>query len=53
MKWNRRLRGLIMFAFNFGVESLEQSVKLSLRNFQFPRQFPSLNTTFSEPITKE
>ena len=30
MKWNRRLRGLIMFAFNFGVESLEQSVKLSL-----------------------
>ena len=28
MKWNRRLRGLIMFAFNFGVESLEQSVKL-------------------------
>ena len=30
MKWNRRLRCLIMFAFNFGVESLEQSVKLSL-----------------------
>ena len=30
MKWNRRLRGLIMFAFNFGVESLEQSVKLGL-----------------------
>ena len=30
MKWNRRLPGLIMFAFNFGVESLEQSVKLSL-----------------------
>ena len=22
MKWNRRLRGLIMFVFNFGVESL-------------------------------
>ena len=30
MKWNRRLRCLIMFAFNFGVESLELSVKLSL-----------------------
>ena len=28
MKWNRRLRGLTMFVFNFGVESLEQSVKL-------------------------
>ena len=23
IKWNRRLRGLIMFVFNFGVESLE------------------------------
>ena len=23
MKWNRRLRGLTMFVFNFGVESLE------------------------------
>ena len=29
MKWNRRFRGLTMFAFNFGVGSLEQSVKLS------------------------
>ena len=28
IKWNRRLRGLTMFVFNFGVESLEQSVKL-------------------------
>ena len=28
MEWNRRLRGLTMFVFNFGVESLEQSVKL-------------------------
>ena len=28
MKWNRRLRGLTMSVFNFGVESLEQSVKL-------------------------
>ena len=27
MEWNRRLRGLTMFVFNFGVESLEQSVK--------------------------
>ena len=25
MEWNRRLRGLTMFVFNFGVESLEQS----------------------------
>ena len=30
MKWKRRLRGLIMFAFKFGVESLEQSIKLGL-----------------------
>ena len=30
MKWNRRLRGLTMFAFNFGVEALELSVKLGL-----------------------
>ena len=29
MKWNRRFRGLTMFVFNFGVGSLEQSVKLS------------------------
>ena len=28
MEWNRRLRGLIMFLFNFGVELLEQSVRL-------------------------
>ena len=28
MKRNRRLRGLTMFVFNFGVESLEQSVNL-------------------------
>ena len=28
MEWNRRLRRLTMFVFNFGVESLEQSVKL-------------------------
>ena len=28
MKWNRRLRGLTMFVFNFGVGSLELSVKL-------------------------
>ena len=28
MKRNRRLRGLTMFVLNFGVESLEQSVKL-------------------------
>ena len=27
-KWNRRFRGLTMFVFNFGVGSLEQSVKL-------------------------
>ena len=30
MKWNRRLRGLTMFAFNVGVEALELSVKLGL-----------------------
>ena len=28
MEWNHRLRGLTMSVFNFGVESLEQSVKL-------------------------
>ena len=28
MEWNRRFRGLTMSVFNFGVESLEQSVKL-------------------------
>ena len=30
MKWKRRLRGLIMFAFKFGIESLEKSIKLGL-----------------------
>ena len=28
MEWNHRLRGLTMSVFNFGVESLEQSIKL-------------------------
>ena len=28
MKWNRRFQGLTTFVFNFGVGSLEQSVKL-------------------------
>ena len=28
MKWNRRFRDLTMFVFNFGVGSLELSVKL-------------------------
>ena len=37
-----------MFAFNFGIESLQQSVKLDL----LLRQFPSLNTTFSKPKTE-
>ena len=54
MKWNRRFRGLTMFIFNFGVGSLEQSVKPgSARNFRFPRQFPSLNTTFSKLTIKK
>ena len=48
MRWNLRLRGLTMFAFNFGIESLQQSVKLDL----LPRQFPSLNTTFSKPKSR-
>ena len=38
-----------MFAFNFGIESLQQSVKLDL----LPRQFPSLNTTFSKPKNRK
>ena len=43
-----------MFIFNFDVGSLEQSVKLrSVRNFRFPWQLPSLNSTFSEPTTKK
>ena len=41
-----------LFVFNFGVGSLEQSAKLG-RNFRFPWQFPSLNTTFSKPTTKK
>ena len=45
-----RLRGLTMFVFSFGVESLELSVKPGLaRNFRLP----SPNTTFSKPTTKE
>ena len=48
MKWNRRFRGLTMFVFNFGVGSLEQSVKPGrLVIFDF------LNTTFSKPTTKK
>ena len=43
-----------MFIFNFDVGPLEQSVKLgSVRNFRFPWQLPSLNSTFSEPTTKK
>ena len=37
MKWNRRFRGLTIFVSNFGVESLEQSVKPGrLVVFDFP-----------------
>ena len=54
MKWNYCLRGLTMFVLNFVVESLEQSVKLRrLVNLRFAWQSPSLNTTFSKPITKK
>ena len=43
-----------MFVFNFVVESLEQSIKLRrLVNLRFAWQSPSLNTTFSKPITKK
>lgn len=42
-----------MFVFNFGVELLEQSVKLiKLVIFDFLGKFPSLNNTFSKPKTK-
>ena len=40
-----------MFVFNFGVGSLEQSVKLS-RLVILDFLSPSLNTTFSKPTTK-
>ena len=33
LSWNRRLQGLTMFVFNFGVESLVQSVKLVTFDF--------------------
>ena len=43
-----------MFVLNFGVESLEQSIKLGqLVIFRFPQQFPALNTTFSKRTTKK
>ena len=42
-----------MFVFNFGVGSLEQSVKLGWLVILFPWQFPSLNTNFSKPTTKK
>ena len=41
-----------MFVFNFCVRSLEQSVRQG-RLVIFPWQFPSLNTTFSEPTTEK
>ena len=54
MELNRRLRGLTMFVFAFGVESLEQSVKLdrliiliSLAIFQTDNQKVVLFTVFS------
>ena len=54
MELNRRLRGLTMFVFAFGVESLEQSVKLdrliiliSLAIFQTDNQKVVLFTEFS------
>ena len=57
MEWNRRLRGLTMFDFHFGVESLEQSANLdrlvifdSLGNSLFK---DSLNTTFSKWTIKK
>ena len=57
MKQNRHLQGLTMFVFNFGLELLEQSVKLGwliINNYcLFPWKFPSLNTTFSKLTTKK
>ena len=53
MKWNHCFWGLTMFVYNFGVGSLEQSVKLGWLVIWFPWQFPSLNTNFSKPTTKK
>ena len=53
MKWNRRFRGLTMFVFNFGVGSLEQSVKLGrFVIFDFLGN-PLSKHHFSEPTTKK
>ena len=42
-----------MFVFNLSVGSLEQGVKLGrLGNFQSPRQFPFLNTTFFQSFNQ-
>ena len=54
MKWNRRFRGLTMYVFNFGVGSLEESVKLSrLVILDFLSNSLSLNTIFSKQTTKK
>ena len=50
MKWNRRFRGLTMYVFNFARAKCQAG---SVRNFRFPWQLPSLNSTFSTPTTKK
>ena len=56
MKWNRRLRGLTMFVFHFGVESLEQSVtlgrlvimiSLAIYTLHFPNRQPKSTAFYS------
>ena len=50
---NRRLRDLTMFVIDFGVESLEQSVKLGRLVILISLAIPTLNTTFPKPTTKK
>ena len=50
---NRRLRGLTMFVFDFGVKSLEQSVKLGRLVILISLAIPTLNTTFPKSTTKK
>ena len=42
-----------MFVFNFGVESLEQSVKLGRLVLLISLAIPALNTTFPKSTTKK
>ena len=61
MEWNRRLRGLTMFVFNFGAESPEQKGRLVIFDFLgyfllqtplFPNRQPESSAFYSAFVAR-